>query len=169
MAEAIRLLGQVVTNVSARDAVENLHNDEAVLLDRALRALEVVVEVEGDYNALSIMNQTTICSIALLILHESHASSKSAVSDYFSSIHHAKHITNVVRKSRDVVMQDSASHQLHECVKEASPFITTLLYRAAIMSLRLDQEYKSEETAEALAVLKVAMKDFDNRWKGTGM
>lgn len=63
MAEATRLLSRVLEHVSAKEVDERLHNEEALIFDRALRALESVVEFEGDYNRLSIMNQTTLCSM----------------------------------------------------------------------------------------------------------
>lgn len=63
MAEATRLLGRVLEHVGAEDADDQIHNEEALILDRALKALESVVEFEGEYDHLSIMNQTTMCSM----------------------------------------------------------------------------------------------------------
>ena len=62
MAEATRLLSRVLEHVAVTD-VDEQHDQEALILDRALKALGSVVEDEGDYNKLSIMNQTTMCSM----------------------------------------------------------------------------------------------------------
>lgn len=62
MAEATRLLSRVLEHVAVTD-VDEQHGEEALILDRALKALGSVVEYEGDYNKLSIMNQTTMCSM----------------------------------------------------------------------------------------------------------
>ncbi|KAH7391218.1 hypothetical protein BKA64DRAFT_96909 [Cadophora sp. MPI-SDFR-AT-0126] len=168
MAEATRLLSRVLEHVAVQ-AVDEQHSEEAIILDRALKALESVVEHEGDYNRLSIMNQTTMCSISLIILHEHHASKKSSASDYFQTIHHSKHITNDVSISQEEFTRSLTDiAPIHSCVREASPFLTTLLYQAAIANLRLDQETRSEESSKALHTMKSALAEFDNRWKASG-
>ncbi|KAH7319124.1 hypothetical protein BKA65DRAFT_513843 [Rhexocercosporidium sp. MPI-PUGE-AT-0058] len=169
MAEATRLLSQVLEHVSAKNTDEQLHIEEALILDRALKALECVVEYEGDYNRLSIMNQTTLCSISLLTLHEAHASKQSDTSEYFRTVHHAKSITKDTKKSQEEFTRSLTDvAPIHSCIKEASPFITTLLYQAAIANLRLDQESGSEESSEALQIMKGTLRHFDSRWKASG-
>ena len=61
--EATRLLGQVLDHIASNDFGSHLHGEQALLLDNALRALESVVAYEGNYNSLSIMNQTSMCSM----------------------------------------------------------------------------------------------------------
>jgi len=169
MAEATRLLSRVLEHVAVTD-VDEQHDQEALILDRALKALGSVVEYEGDYNKLSIMNQTTMCSISLIILHEAHASKhSSSVSEYFQTVHHTKHVTNSVSISREEFtrsLTDVAS--IHSCVREASPYLTTLLYQSAIANLRLDQETGSEDSSKALHTMKTALAQFDNRWRASG-
>ncbi|KAL5314983.1 hypothetical protein ACEPPN_017633 [Leptodophora sp. 'Broadleaf-Isolate-01'] len=168
MAEATRLLSRVLEHVSAKEVDERLHNEEALIFDRALRALESVVEFEGDYNRLSIMNQTTLCSISLIILHEAHASKQNDTSEYFRTVHHTKHVTDTVSKSREEFTRSLTDvAPIHSCIREASPFITTLLYQATIANLRLDQETGSEESSKALQIMKETLRLFDNRWKAS--
>jgi len=62
-AEAARLLGQVLDHVASKDFGSDLHGEQALLLDNALRALENVVEYEGNYDSLFVMNQTSMCSM----------------------------------------------------------------------------------------------------------
>lgn len=63
-AETTRLLGQVLRHVSTNDAFDNnLHGEEALLLDRALQVLSTVVDYEGYSHRLSVMNQTAMCSM----------------------------------------------------------------------------------------------------------
>ncbi|KAG4443228.1 hypothetical protein IFR05_001271 [Cadophora sp. M221] len=159
---------RVLEHVSAKDVDVRLHNEEALIFDRALRALESVVKFEGGYNKLSIMNQTTLCSISLIILHEAHASKQNDTSEYFRTIHHTKRVTYNVSQSREEFTRSLTDvAPMHSCVREASPFITTLLYQAAIANLRLDQETGSEESSEALQIMKSSFRQFDNRWKAS--
>ena len=62
-AEAIKLLGKVIMHIEATTFDDALHNEEALLLDRALQALATVVEVEGETHNLHVMNQIAICSM----------------------------------------------------------------------------------------------------------
>jgi hypothetical protein len=54
------------------------------------------------------------------------------------------------------------------CVRAAPPFMATLLYQMGIANLRRCLEMKTDESVEAFAVLKAAMKVFDGRWRGSG-
>jgi hypothetical protein len=45
--------------------------------------------------------------------------------------------------------------------------MTTLLYQMRIANLRRCLEMKTDESVEAFAVLKFAMKVFDGRWKAS--
>ena len=62
-AETTRLLGQVLRHVSTETSNDRLCKDGALLLDGALRALNTVVEYEGNAHRLSVMNQTALCSM----------------------------------------------------------------------------------------------------------
>ena len=61
--KATRLLGQVIRHVESSAFGDQLHNEEALLLDRALRALVSVVQFEGENHNLDVMNQTSMCSM----------------------------------------------------------------------------------------------------------
>lgn len=75
----------------------------------------------------------------------------------------------MIMKSREQFTQSiNDPAPMHSCVIGASPFITTLLYQAAIANLRLDQEIGNEESSEALGTLKMTLREFDARWKASG-
>jgi hypothetical protein len=57
---------------------------------------------------------------------------------------------------------------MDSCIREASPFLTTLLYQVAITNLRIRQETGTQESSQAFAVMKAALKDFDKRWRASG-
>lgn len=61
--EATKLLVRVFHHVKAKDFHDDAHNEEARLLDRALRALENVVQIEGHGKRLDVMNQVAMCSM----------------------------------------------------------------------------------------------------------
>ncbi|KAL2063565.1 hypothetical protein VTL71DRAFT_5370 [Oculimacula yallundae] len=169
MAEATRLLSRVLEHVSGNNGDERLHDEEGLLFDHALKALENVVQYEGDYNTLSIMNQTTMCSISLIILHEAHASKQTTSSEYYQTIHRAKGITHALRRSQEEFTRSLTDvAPIHSCIRDASPFITTLLYQTAIANLRMYQETGTEESSEALQMVKGSLKHFDSRWKASG-
>jgi hypothetical protein len=58
--QATRLLGLVLGHISNNSTLDE---EEAILLDGALRALEQVVAVEGQLLDLHMMNQQAICSM----------------------------------------------------------------------------------------------------------
>lgn len=62
-AEATRLLGQVIRHIEAKTFGDPFHDEEGLLLDRALRALVTVTEFEGQNHDLDVMNQTLMCSM----------------------------------------------------------------------------------------------------------
>ncbi|TVY43167.1 hypothetical protein LOCC1_G003182 [Lachnellula occidentalis] len=169
-AEASRLLGQVLDHIASDDFGTQLHGEQALLLDNALRALETVVAYEGRYDSLFIMNQTAMCSIAMLLLHESHTSRKSTMSAHFHAIHLTAKTTEVIRiSSSEAPASDSEFHPFESCVKEASPFLTTLLYHTAVSNLRLYRENGTQETLDALLLVKDALKLFgEHRWRSGG-
>jgi len=59
VAQTTRLLSQVLRHISS---TSTLDEEDAILLDRALRALAQVVDVEGQLQNLHMMNQQTSCS-----------------------------------------------------------------------------------------------------------
>lgn len=63
VSETTRLLGQVQRHKASETLDDEFHKEEALLLDRALRALSEVVEFEGIHHRLDVMNQTTMCSM----------------------------------------------------------------------------------------------------------
>jgi hypothetical protein len=65
-AEVSKLLGQVIDHIAAEDFGSNLshlHNEQGLLLDNALRALEFVTECESHDDGLYVMNQNAMCSM----------------------------------------------------------------------------------------------------------
>ena len=69
-AEAARLLGQVIRHVEAKALVDPFHDEEGLLLNRALQALLTVAEVEGHTHSIDVMNQTLMCYMYVFLLHE---------------------------------------------------------------------------------------------------
>lgn len=165
-AEATRLLGQVIKHVEAAAFGDSFHDEEGLLLDRALQALVTVTEFEGQIHSLDVMNQTSMCSIALTILHEGHASKKSGMSEYFDRIHHTQNLTKLVIKSSEEMTDFETP--VKACVRAASPFMATLLYQMGAANLRRCLEMKTNESVEDFAVIKTALKVFDGRWRASG-
>jgi hypothetical protein len=65
-AEVSKLLGQVIDHIAAEDLGSNLahlHEEQGLLLDNALRALEFVIECESHDDELYVMNQNAMCSM----------------------------------------------------------------------------------------------------------
>lgn len=60
VAQAARLLGLVLRHISDS---HNLDEEEAIILDRTLKSLSEVVDVEGQLRDLQMMNQQAICSM----------------------------------------------------------------------------------------------------------
>ncbi|RDW62497.1 hypothetical protein BP5796_10799 [Coleophoma crateriformis] len=163
-AQATRLLGQVLNHVSQPT---DLDQEEAILLDRALRALARVVDVEGQLQDLHMMNQEAICSIALVMLHEAHASltAKTKTSIHFSASHHVMNCISSVSRSIEALPDHTGYRSVVTCVEEASPFLLTLLYMVACVNARLQKEKQTSESLEAAVVLKSVLGKFDTRWK----
>lgn len=63
VAQATRLLGQVLRHVMDTSLERTFHEEEALLLNETLTALMKVISVEGELQQLSVMNQTNICSM----------------------------------------------------------------------------------------------------------
>lgn len=61
--ESTKLLGQVIRHVEASAFGDQLHDEEALLLDGALKALVSVVQFEGESHDLDVMNQTSMCTM----------------------------------------------------------------------------------------------------------
>ncbi|TVY26071.1 hypothetical protein LHYA1_G004294 [Lachnellula hyalina] len=168
-AEATRLLGQVLDHMASNDFGTPPHGEQALLLNNALRALENVLAYEGRYDSLIIMNQTAMCSIAMLLLHEAHCSRKSSMSNHFNVVHLSAKTTEIVRISSEKGPERQDVHPFVSCVKEASPFLTTLLYQTAISNLRLYRENGTQETLDSLLLLKDALRFFgEQRWRAGG-
>jgi len=65
-AEVSKLLGQVLDHIADEGSGANLahlHDEQSLLLDNALRALELVIECEGHDDELYVMNQNALCSM----------------------------------------------------------------------------------------------------------
>ncbi|RDW81835.1 hypothetical protein BP6252_02947 [Coleophoma cylindrospora] len=166
-AQATRLLGQVLSHVSQ---ATDLDEEEAILLDRALRALARVVHVEGQLQDLHMMNQEAICSIALVMLHEAHASlpARTKTSIQFSASHQVMNCISDVSRSLEALPEHTGHRSVVTCVEEASPFLVTLLYLVACVNGRLQKENQTSESLEAAVVLKSVLGKFDTRWKAAG-
>jgi hypothetical protein len=54
------------------------------------------------------------------------------------------------------------------CVRATSPFMPILMYQTAITNLRRCLEMKTDESAEAFAVMKDALGVFNKRWNSSG-
>jgi len=166
VAQTTRLLGQVIRHVTE----DVLNEEEVILLDRALSALSVVVTTEGELQNLQLMNQQTICTIALMALHEAHAAqpNRSTLSGHFKEKHQVATSTSHVLQSIDNVPRNTDWRPIKSCVAEASPFLVTLLYQIAIVNQRLHKEEQSAGTFATVEMVKLALARFDSRWKAAG-
>jgi len=99
-------------------------------------------------------------------LHEAHGSRRTAIAEYFEQVHHTKHTTKLIIKSREEIAEPRSPFK--ECVRGSSPFVSILLYQIATANLRRYQEMKTEESIENFMALKGALQDFDGRWKASG-
>jgi hypothetical protein len=61
--ETARLLGQVLQHIEADIQDTHVH-EEALLLDRALRALHNVVELKSNVQELNMLDITSMCSMS---------------------------------------------------------------------------------------------------------
>ncbi|CZR55031.1 uncharacterized protein PAC_04917 [Phialocephala subalpina] len=150
-AEATKLLGRVFQHVKAKDTYDDAHNEEARLLDRALRALENFVHFEGHEKSLDVMNQET------------------TMAETFNHENIAKEAAKLVARSREAVPESSHQRPIESCVKEASPFLTTLLYQAAVAILRIHRKEGSQESLERLTIMKAALRDLAQRWRASAL
>lgn len=164
VAQATRLLGMVLRHIS--DPL-NLDEEEAILLDRTLKSLSEVMAVEGQIQDLHMMNQKAICTIALILLHEAHAtlSKETKTSAHFTAIHYIKTCTSNLAESLATAPKRTDQHKVETCVKDGSPFLVTLLYRGGCVVERLHRENPTPESLENVAILKEVLRIFDTRWK----
>lgn len=107
------------------------------------------------------------CS-ALLILHEAHTLKETNMAVIFNNENRAKEAADMVARSREAIPESSDQRPMESCVKEASPFLTTLLYHVAVAILRIYRKEGSHESLEKLIVMKAALRDFDQRWRASG-
>jgi len=74
-----------------------------------------------------------------------------------------------VRISSEKGLERQDVHPFVSCVKEASPFLTTLLYQTAISNLRLYRENGTQEALDSLLLLKDALRFFgEQSWRAGG-
>lgn len=69
-AEAARLLGQVIRHVESKSLGDPFHDEEGLLLNRALQALLTVAEFESHTHSIDVMNQTLMCQMYVIIPNE---------------------------------------------------------------------------------------------------
>ncbi|EPE35619.1 Zn2/Cys6 DNA-binding protein [Glarea lozoyensis ATCC 20868] len=167
-AETVRILGQVHSHITAETFGDRLHSEEALLLDSTLRALENIVESEGAQHNSSVMNQATMCSISISMLHEAHASRNTEMSPYFKDNHRVHEANVILAEARKHMTDLPRVKPVHACIKETSPFISLPLYHYARANLRLYQEGGSQETWDRWVANKQTLRDFDARWKAAG-
>lgn len=103
-----------------------------------------------------------------LILHEAHLSKHTGLAVYFKAMGYAQQAADVVQKSRIHMHETSTIQPFSSCIKEASPFITTLLYHIGITNLRISLETPNQEALDRLKICKEALRDFDLRWRSSG-
>lgn len=106
-------------------------------------------------------------SSTLLILHEAHISKQTGMGAIFNHAGHAEETADIVAKSREEIPSRSG-RPIESCVKEASPFLTTLLYLDAVAILRIHRKERSQKSLERLTIMKAALKEFDQRWRSSG-
>jgi hypothetical protein len=58
---------------------------------------------------------------------------------------------------------------VHVCVKETSPFISTLMYHFGSTNLRLYKQEGTQETLDQWVLSKKTWREFDLRWRACGM
>lgn len=170
IAEATRLLSQVLEHTAAEDFGSELHGEQSLLLDSTLQALENVVRHEDINDPEATMNQSSQCLIARALLHEAHASRKTPMASHFNEIHVARKITEIIRQAREGLgdPQLGPRHTFESCLETSSPFLVTLIYKASTATLRMYQEHGTPESFDDFMVLKNALRDSVHRWQVAG-
>jgi hypothetical protein len=82
-----------------------------------------------------------------------------------TAMHHIKSCTSDISESVSAATARPHPPTVVSCVKEASPFLVTLLYQGACALQRLYRETPVTENLERLEMNKIVLGVFDTRWK----
>jgi len=180
--QAARLLGQVLKHVTSDVIDQELHDEEAVQLDRTIRAMVGASEFLDcpQYDSISVgyryeSTPTTSCYLnklirysSLMVLHEPRMTSSNGfpiLTDRFQR----------ARKTLEVLSHKITEHLPEEVIHLAShldrvaPWGIFLAYSTAVTYMQLSRETASPESLEALQLLKQTLSTLDRRWKAAGM
>jgi hypothetical protein len=102
------------------------------------------------------------------MLHEAHASKNTDLSVYFNETHRIHEANVVLAGARGNMPELVHVKPVHICVKETSPFISTLIYYFGSANLRLYQKEGTQETLDKWVLSKKTWREFDDRWKACG-
>jgi hypothetical protein len=103
-----------------------------------------------------------------LILHEAHASKNTELSAHFNDTHRIHEANIVLAAARGDMTELVHIKPVHICIKETSPFISTLIYHCGSANLRLYQKLGTQESLDQWILSKKTWREFDLRWKACG-
>jgi hypothetical protein len=181
-AQATYLLGQVLRHISDDNtASKSFRNEEAAQLRRTIYALVNLSEVEGHIRNLDFCTQTAICYryvrrvqyvkstidlidySALLILEDFYTFTAGKVS---SCVERCAPKITIAERAASISRAFLQLHHPH--VKKVSPVILPLLYHTSAIYAEIYSETRSKESAEALQIVKQAMRVLGEKWKSAG-
>ncbi|RFU31126.1 hypothetical protein B7463_g5209, partial [Scytalidium lignicola] len=156
-AQATYLLGRVLRHTRDHTADANFHEEEAVQLRRTLHALVNLAQVEERVRQLEFCTQISICYSALLILGdpETVPSSENSIIEAIAKV--------ACQIAKDFLLG------LIVPLEKISPFMLHLIYHSAVIYMEINQETRSDESAQALNHLKKTLRVVEKRWKAAGV
>jgi hypothetical protein len=191
-AQAMNLLDQVLRHKSEKNTNEIFHAEEAIQLDRTIRSLIVLTNVDGDIGQSAMFLQTAMCYSILIGLHDPQKSHDSTVADDRES--HSwvarKAVADEVYSLQKSLMSsyslkydaDSLSSKMTslsktylsritenpDCSKSTSPCMLYWTYQAAKTYARLYRDTGSETYLESCRVVEETLNILNRRWKAAG-
>ncbi|MCJ1459898.1 hypothetical protein MMC28_010277 [Mycoblastus sanguinarius] len=158
LSQACYLLGRTFRHTNDTNVDETFHREEAMQLDRTIRALINLSYAEGAVRRMAVCAQTGICYSALMTLHDP----KSSRTD-------PEHIQNAFAFSKSIAEETSDNTLIFFngspiSVDNLSPLLSHWAYQAAVIFIRLSRA-TGEEAAQRLGMLKTKLRVLSRRWK----
>lgn len=167
-AHATHLLGKVFQYVSKPFIDESSQHEETQQLDRTLRALIVLCELESERTNLRYCNPVAICSSALVVLHSQYMLPST---ETLVGLQQHKDSWKALKDVSEKIARTSKSFltMSHQGLEQVSPVVLHSTYKSAIMFIRMARESESDELINGLEVLKLALRSKNKRWQAAGM